>query len=162
MKKLPEEARYNMGVASMAGNHFSYADSLLYELPDTPEFHKAKIYSAALNGRYTTVLQEIAQESPFNEVLLLLALQDNNRAWEKAQGLGESAEEEYVKAIAANRMANTDLSYAYLFVEASTHLANAIHQKPELIDIARIDGDICDLLDDDGNLPDDDYDEGSN
>ncbi len=162
VKKLPEEARYNMGVASMAGNHFSYADSLLYELPDTPEFHKAKIYSAALNGRYTTVLQEIAQESPFNEVLLLLALQDNNRAWEKAQGLGESAEEEYVKAIAANRMANTDLSYAYLFVEASTHLANAIHQKPELIDIARIDGDICDLLDDDGNLPDDDYDEGSN
>lgn len=58
-------------------------------------------------------------------------------------------------------MANSDISNAYLFVEASTHLANAINQKPELIEIARIDGDVCDLLDEDGNLPDDNYNEGT-
>lgn len=154
LKKLPQEARHNLAVASMAGNHFSYADSLLYEMPDKPEFHKAKIYCAALNGRYSSVLQEIAEESPFNEVLMLLALKDDQRALEKSLKLGDSAEEEYVKAIAANRMANADISYAYLFVEAGTHLANAINKKPELIEIARIDGDICDLLDDNGNLPD--------
>lgn len=161
IKKMPGEARHNLAVASMANNHFSYADSLLYEMPDVPQYHKAKIYCSALNGRYASVLQEIAEESPFNEVLMLLALKDNSRAFEKSTALGESAEEEYVKAIAANRMANSDISNAYLFVEASTHLANAINQKPELIEIARIDGDVCDLLDEDGNLPDDNYNEGT-
>lgn len=153
LKKMPMEARLNLGVAAMAGNHFSYADSLLYDLPDTPQTHKAKIYCSALNGRYHSVLAEIAQDSPINEVLLLLALQDNGRAWEKAQNLGDSAEEEYIKAIAANRMANSETAYAYLFVEASTHLANAIGKDPILIETARIDGDVCDLLDEDGNLP---------
>ena len=86
---------------------------------------------------------------------MLLALKDDQRALEKALKLGDSAEEEYVKAIAANRMANADISNAYLFVEAGTHLANAIKKKPDLIEIARVDGDICDLLDDNGNLPDD-------
>ncbi|MDE6120810.1 MAG: hypothetical protein K2F63_03375, partial [Muribaculaceae bacterium] len=156
LKKMPMEARYNLAVASMAGNHYSYADSLLYGMSDEERFKKAKMYCAALNGRYTSVLQEIADESPFNEVLLLLALKDDARAWEKAKQLGDSAEEEYVKAIAANRIANADVANAYLFVEAGTYLANAIHKKPELLDIARIDGDVCDLLDDNGNLPDDD------
>ncbi len=155
LKKMPQEARHNLAVASMAANHFSYADSLLYEMPDLPQYHKAKIYCSALNGRYSSVLQEIAEESPFNEVLMLLALKDDQRALEKALKLGDSAEEEYVKAIAANRMANADISNAYLFVEAGTHLANAIKKKPDLIEIARVDGDICDLLDDNGNLPDD-------
>lgn len=139
----------------MAGNHFSYADSLLYTVPDEPRFHKAKIYCAALNGRYSSVLQEIAQDSPLNETLMLLKLNDNNRAFEKASALGNSAEEEYAKAIAANRLANAGPENAYLYVEAGTHLANAIHLKPELLDIARIDGDVRDLLDEDGNLIDD-------
>ena len=163
LKKLPMEARHNLAVASMAGCHYSYADSLLFEMPDTPEFHKAKMYCSALNGRYASVITEIAEDSPFNEVLMLLAINKDAVAFEKSKALGNSAEEEYIKALAANRMANNDLSNAYLFVEAGTHLANAIKLKPELIDIARIDGDVCDLLDDDGNLLDDtsDYDDES-
>ncbi len=155
VRKFPLEARYNLAVASMAGNHYSYADSLLYDMPDDARFHKAKMYCAALNGRYASVLQEIAEESPLNEVLMLLALHNNSRAYEKSRQLGESAEEEYVKAIAANRMADADAANGFLYLEASTHLANAIRKKPELLDIARIDGDVIDLLDEDGNLPDD-------
>lgn len=159
LKKQPLEARHNLAAACMECGHYSYADSLLYDMPDLPQYHKAKIYCSALNGRYAAVLPEIAQDSPFNEVLMLLAIKDNARAFEKSAALGESAEEEYVKAIAANRMANAEASYAYLFVEAESHLANAIHKKPELIEIARIDGDICDLLDENGNLIDDESDE---
>ena len=155
LSKQPLEARHNLAVACMAGNHFSYADSLLYTVPDEPRFHKAKIYCSALNGRYTSVVQEIAQDSPLNETLILLKLNDNNRAFEKASALGNSAEEEYAKAIAANRLANAGPENAYLYVEAGTHLANAIHLKPELLDIARIDADVRDLLDEDGNLIDD-------
>ena len=155
VRKFPLEARYNLAVASMAGNHYSYADSLLYDMPDDARFHKAKMYCAALNGRYASVLQEIAEESPLNEVLMLLALHNNSRAYEKSRQLGESAEEEYVKAIAANRMADADAANGFLYLEASTHLANAIRKKPELLDTARIDGDVIDLLDEDGNLPDD-------
>ncbi|MDE6157735.1 MAG: hypothetical protein K2F78_06260, partial [Muribaculaceae bacterium] len=155
LKKQPMEARHNLAVASMASCHYSYADSLLYNMPDTPDFHKAKIYCAALNGRYASVISEIAKDSPFNEVLMLLAINKDDLAFEKSKSLGDSAEEEYIKALASNRMANKDIGNAYLFVEAGTHLENAIRLKPELIETARIDGDVCDLLDENGNLPDD-------
>lgn len=85
-------------------------------------------------------MQEISEDSPLNEVLLLLAIKDNDTAWEKAQKLDESAIEEYVKAVAANRVDN--------YVYATVHLKNALRLDPSLRDVARVDGDLTDIIED--------------
>ena len=129
-----------MAVSALNAMQFSRADSLMADLPDTPEFHKGKAYSAALNGRYVEVMQEISEDSPLNEVLLLLAMKDNDTAWQQAQKLGDSAIEEYIKATAANRVDS--------YLDAVVHLENALRLDPSLRDVARVDGDIADLLED--------------
>lgn len=138
--KLPLSTRYNMGVACLMNDQYLRADSLLYELPDTPQTHKAKIYSAAFNGNYREVMEEICEDSQLNEVLLLLAMKDNYGASISAQKLGDSAVEEYVKAIVANRLDD--------FLAAITHLENALRLDPSLIEIAKIDDDVIQLLED--------------
>ena len=137
-KKLPEETILNHIAACLATHHYLEADSLAAELPDTPRFHKAKIYTDVFNGRYEGAMQEVAAESPINEVVILLALKANDQAWRKASKLGSSAEEEYLKAIAANRVDE--------YMAAVSHLENALRLKPELKEIARIDGDLIDLM----------------
>lgn len=138
--RVPDEARANQAVAYMAAGHFSKADSIASELPDTEQFHKAKIYAMAMNGRYREVMQEISEDSPFNEVLLLLAIKADDQAWKKAQNLGGSAREEYVKAVAANRVDQ--------YMAAINHLENALSLDPSLREVARVDGDVLDLLED--------------
>lgn len=142
--KLPTATRYNMGVAAMGANRYTLADSLLSDLPDNPQTHKAKIYNTALQGNYKEVISEISADSPLNEVLLLLAMKENQGAAFSAQSLGNSAVEEYVKAIAANRLDD--------YETATTHLNNALRLDPSLIEIAKVDGDVLDLLDLDGNI----------
>lgn len=138
--RIPDETRLNQAIAMLAAKNFTGADSLASILPDAPTFHKAKIYAQALNGRYSEVMQEISEDSPFNEVLLLLAIKANEKAWKKAQSLGDSAKEEYVKAVAANRVDE--------YMAAVKHLENAFNLDPSLREIAKVDGDIIDLLED--------------
>lgn len=83
MPELPDETRLNQVVAWLSAGRYAQADSLAFDLPDTGIYHKAKVYAAALNGRYNEVMQEISAESPFNEVLMLLAIKSNEQAWEK-------------------------------------------------------------------------------
>lgn len=137
---LPEVSRYDQAVSQLNSMHFTSADSLMTGLPDTERFHKGIIYTKALNGRYEDVMKEISEDSPLNEVLLLLAVKDNATAHQKAEQLGGSAVEEYVKAIAANRMDN--------YMAAITHLENAVALDPSLLDTARVDGDLTDLVED--------------
>lgn len=138
VKKIPDEARLNHIAACLASHHYLEADSLASLLPDTPRFHKAKIYTDVFNGRYENAMQEVAAESPINEVVILLALKANDQAWKKASKLGSSAEEEYLKAVAANRVDE--------YMAAVSHLENALRLKPELEEIAKIDGDLIDLM----------------
>ena len=141
MKEIPDETRLNQVIAWLSVGKFVQADSLAAELPDTGAYHKAKVYSAALNGRYEEVIQEISAESPFNEVLMLLAIKANDQAWEKAKLLGNSARENYIKAVAANRVDEVVLALSYL--------ESAFKKDPSLRDIASIDGDVLDLLQED-------------
>lgn len=141
MKEIPDETRLNQVIAWLSVGKFVQADSLAAELPDTGAYHKAKVYSAALNGRYEEVIQDISAESPFNEVLMLLAIKANDQAWEKAKLLGNSARENYIKAVAANRVDEVVLALSYL--------ESAFKKDPSLRDIASIDGDVLDLLQED-------------
>lgn len=137
-KKIPEEARLNQIAACLSEHKYHEADSLASTLPDDPRFHKAKVYVEVFNGRYENALQEVAAESPVNEVVILLAMKANDQAWKRAQLLGGTAEEEYIKAIAANRVDE--------YLRAVAHLDRALELKPELREIAKIDGDLIDLM----------------
>lgn len=141
LPELPDETRLNQVVAWMAAGKYAQADSLAACLPDEGVCHKARIYAAAMNGRYEEVLQEISAESPFNEVLMLLAIKANEQAWEKARLLGNSARECYVKAVAANRVDEV--------LAALSYLEAAFKKDPSLRDIASVDGDVLDLLQED-------------
>lgn len=137
-KKIPDEARLNQIAACLAESKYLEADSLASTLPDAPRYHKAKVYVDVFNGRYENALQEVAAESPVNEVVILLALKANDQAWRKAEKLGDTAEEEYLKAVAANRVDE--------YLAAVEHLDRALELKPELREIARIDGDLIELM----------------
>lgn len=138
LKDLPDETRLNQVVAWLSAGLFSRADSLAVFLPDTGVYHKARIYAAALNGRYTEAVQEISAESLFNEVLMLLAIKANEQAWEKAKMLGDSAKEDYIRAVAANRVDEMNLALVYM--------ERAFQKDPSLRDVASIDGDLVGLL----------------
>lgn len=136
--ELPDETRLNQAVACLSAGLYSQADSLAVLLPDTGMYHQVRIYAAALNGRYSEVVQEISAESPFNEVLMLLAIKADKQAWEKAQKLGDSAKEDYIRAVAANRVDEVNLALSYM--------ERAFEKDPSLRDVASVDGDLVDLL----------------
>ena len=73
-----------------------------------------------------------------NEVVMLLAIKSNEQAWKRSRLLGNTAKEEYVKAIASNRMER--------IIEAMDHLEHALELDPSLREIAEVDGDVLDLL----------------
>lgn len=81
---------------------------------------------------------KVVEKMPGNEVLLLLALKANDEAWAKAKALGGSAKEEYIKAVAANRVDEV--------MAAINHMENAFRLDPSLKEIAKVDGDLLDLL----------------
>ena len=144
--RVPNEARATLAAALLKEGNYSEADSLAELLPDDPRYHQTIIYAKALNGKHIEVMQELAQDSPLNEVLMLLAIKANDEAWTKAKLLGGSAKEEYVKAICANRMDN--------YMEAVSHLEKALRLDPDLRQIAKVDGDVMDLLDDENRHED--------
>ena len=93
----------------------------------------------AMAGYYNDAFEKVAATSPFNEVIMLLAMKKNKEAWEKASQLDTgSAREYYVKAIAANRMEKVG--------EALMYIEKALELDPSLLETARVDGDIIDLL----------------
>ncbi len=115
-------------------NHF--AELLL--IIKRPKWLKA--LAAAMDGKYQEAYPTFEKQGGINQVILLLSMKQNQKAWEILKSIEDtSPETEYVRAIAANRLDNIG--------EAVTHLRNAIAQKPSLKEIALKDGDVLDLLD---------------
>ena len=93
----------------------------------------------ALAGYYKDAFEKVAATSPFNEVVMLLAMKRNEEAWEKISAMNvETAREYYVKAIAANRLEKVG--------DAIMSIEKALELDPSLLETARVDGDIIDLL----------------
>lgn len=137
--QLPLSMRLNYGVAAMNKQNYALADSLLAGLPDvTPEIHKAKVYNNVIHGNFSDeIVAEVGHDSPINRVLILLKQKRDGLAWQAAQKLGDSAVEEYVKAIAAHRVENfSDID----------HLESALRKDNSLIEVAKVDGDVVDML----------------
>lgn len=137
--KAPVEVLINQTVTLLNQQLFTKADSVASLLPVTAQTEEVRAISAVLNGDYEAGLPRARAEGGLNEVLILLAAKRNDEAYEKSKSLGgETAVNEYVKAIAANRMDKV--------MEALLHIENALDLDPALREVAQVDGDVIDLL----------------
>ncbi|MCM1310243.1 MAG: carboxypeptidase-like regulatory domain-containing protein [Bacteroides sp.] len=140
-RSRPEAMRYNMALCRMKDQQYSRADSLLSTVSDTELTHKAIIYCMAMNGHYRKVIDEVSKDSPLNAVLMRLKINDNNAAARMALKLGNTAVEEYVKAVALNRVDDWT---------AIDHLNEAFRLDPSLKAVAKTDGDLLGLIENEG------------
>ncbi len=135
----PAELLSNQIIALLDEGKYASADSLLSFLPETEHFTQLRAITGALAGYHTETFDAVAATSPLNKVVMLLAMKRNEEAWQQLQTLPvQTAREYYVKAIAANR-----LDYIN---EALICINKALELEPSLIETARLDGDVIDLL----------------
>lgn len=136
----PSAILVNQTVAYLQKRDFKKANHFAELLPDNKETEMVKALAAAMDGKYQEAYPTFEKQGGINQVILLLSMKQNQKAWEILKSIEDtSPETEYVRAIAANRLDNIG--------EAVTHLRNAIAQKPSLKEIALKDGDVLDLLD---------------
>ena len=141
----PLEVNYNQTLMALKAGEIELADSLMRFMPTDSKTSYLKSIVNTLNGDYEAAYPFIASMGGLNEVLILLCMGRNKDADEKMTVLLEdqnnwkNADIWYVKAICANRL--EDLNWA---IEA---LNQAIMLDPKLIEIARLDSDVMDVLD---------------
>ena len=136
--KLPDEAKKNQVATLFSKGYYHEADSLYKSVSGNAkdkEYLGAVICAKA--GMYDDAYTVFKDKYPFNEVLILLAMKRNEEAWDKAQKLGNTAKEFYIKAVAANRLA---------MLEAYDYIAFALELDPSLRAIAEMDADVKEIL----------------
>lgn len=137
--KAPVSVMVNQSVASLQEGNFTKADSIIRLLPADASFDELKSVVSVLNGNYQLGYDLYAKQGGLNEVLILLAMKRNQEAWDKAQQLPtDNARCLYMKAVAANRLDKV--------MEALMALEQSFALDPSLRELAKLDGDVLDLL----------------
>lgn len=137
--KAPVSVMVNQSIANLQEGQFLKADSIIRMLPDDAAFDELKSIVSVLNGNYQLGYDLYAKRGGLNEVLILLAMKRNQEAWDKAQQLPvDNALCLYVKAVAANRLDKV--------MEALMAIEQAFALDPSLRELAKVDGDVLDLL----------------
>ncbi len=140
----PMELRYNQAIMALKNGDVEMADSLNMYIPELPSTSYLKAIINTLNGHFSEAYPYMASMGGLNEVLILLCMGRNKDADAKMSKLledknnWEKAEYWYVKAICANRL--EDISWGM------TALEQAIALDPGLIEIARLDSDVMDII----------------
>lgn len=137
-EKAPQELLCNQIIALLGEKDYVRADSIASMLTDSPVTADVKALAGAYNGNYQGAYDHFASRGGTNEVVLLLALKRNEEALEKTDELPDEALTYYLRAVAANRLDK--------IVDAFANLKKAFAADPKLKDIARIDGDVTDML----------------
>ncbi|MFI3305641.1 MAG: hypothetical protein R3Y68_03905 [Rikenellaceae bacterium] len=140
----PNPILHNQAIVALGLKELNFADSLVTLLPDEKEYEYLRAIAAAMTGKYAEALPIIAPMGGLNEVLLLLCLNEDQEAFEKAKMLTEdpqyaqNAKVWYIYATCANRL--DDLTWAQIA------LTNALTIDRSLLNIAKIDSELLDLV----------------
>lgn len=137
-EKAPQELLCNHIIALLAERDYKTADTVAGMLVDNPVTADVKAIVNAFNGNFQEAYDRFAPRGGVNEVVLLLALKRNEDAFDKTDELPDEALTYYLRAVAANRLDK--------ITDAFANLKKAFDADPKLKDIARIDGDVTDLL----------------
>ena len=136
--KAPQELLCNQIIALLDEKDYARANFLASMLDDSPMAADMKALTGAFNGNYQMAYDHFAEHGGTNEVVLLLALKRNEEAYDKTDGLPDGALTYYLRAVAANRLDK--------ITDAFANLKKAFAADPALKDVARIDGDVTDIL----------------
>ena len=137
-EKAPQELLCNHIIALLAERDYKTADTIAGMLVDNPVTADLKAIVNAFNGNFQEAYDRFSARGGVNEVVLLLALKRNEDAFDKTDELPDEALTYYLRAVAANRLDK--------ITDAFANLKKAFDADPKLKDIARIDGDVTDLL----------------
>lgn len=136
--KAPQELLCNHIIALLDQKDYVRADSIASMLDDGPVATDVKALTDAFNGNFQMAYDHFASRGGINEVVLLLALKRNEEAFDKTDELPDEALTYYLRAVAANRLDK--------ITDAFANLKKAFATDPKLKDVARLDGDVTDIL----------------
>lgn len=134
----PTELLYNHVIALMHEREYEQANAVASLLPRNALTADIMALLKAYSGSYQAAYDYFAPQGGANEVVLLLALKRNEEAFDKAEQLPDNALAYYLRATAANRLEKLTEAFAYL--------KRAIAEDAKYKDVARIDGDLTDVL----------------
>lgn len=138
--KAPASVVVNHIIANLMDNNISTANELMSKLPADASLDELKSIISILNGNYALGYELYSKRGGLNEVLILLAMKRNDEACDKVQKLPmDNARNLYVKAVATNRLDKV--------MDAIMSLDKAFDMDPSLRELAKLDGDLLDLLD---------------
>lgn len=147
-QQIPTLVKCNQLASLLMANQYSKADTLAYYIPETEDTRYIRGINDIFNGRVKKRFAEMAGTSKRNEVVLLLAMNDNNKNEEALDASLELPEEEaltfYLRAICYNRTKRTFDEPSLTLAERA--LRKAIKMDPELEKIALNDGDVVYLI----------------
>ena len=135
----PEEVNTNQLIALLNEGQYVSADSVAQFITDKASTHTMLAVNAVFNGRYEASYATIAKTSLRNEVVMLLAMKRNEEALKLSKKLSDDeAVSHYLRAICLNRTNDP--------TEAYNELKKSFEMDASLREIAKVDGDVTDLL----------------
>ncbi len=138
-KKAPAQLNANHAIASIENGRYAAADSVVDYIPVNDDTRLLLAVVGALNGQFSANYETIAATSTRNDVVMLLAMKRNEEALRRCDELpDDEAMTHYFRATCLNRLEKP--------VEAYVALKKAFRMDPELEKIARVDGDVNDLI----------------
>ena len=137
--KAPQVVNTNQMIALLSAGLYTEADSVAQFVADNEASHLLLAVNAVLNGRYDDNFATVAKTGKRNELVMLLAMKRNKEAADLVKQLPEDeAITHYLQAVCLNRMDDP--------VDAYKALKKSFEMDPSLEKIARVDGDVNDLL----------------
>lgn len=141
--KLPMTMVYNQTVMALMDNERLLADSLVSTITQYPEVDYLSAVVKAYNGNYEEAYPVISKRGGLNEVIILLGLKYNDKAFERVDKLiqdpknSKNASVWYVHAICSNRLNDV--------MTAISSLTMALQLDPSLVEVAELDSDVMDI-----------------
>lgn len=143
-RQAPKAVLYNQTAMALMDNNVELADSLINLLKDCTGLEKLKGVAALIRGHYREAYSALSGDGGINEVLLLLCLAQEEKAYTKITGLvdlpenAKNARMWYVRAICERRLDN--------LVWALESMRRAIQLDPTLEKMAWLDSDVMELM----------------
>ena len=135
----PEVVNINQLIALLNEGQYTAADSVAQFITDNEKTHTMLAVNAVYNGRYEANYATIAKTSLRNEVVMLLTMKRNEDALRMSRKLPDGeAVSHYLRAICLNRVNDP--------TEAYNELKKSFEMDASLREIAKVDGDVTDLL----------------
>lgn len=135
----PEVVNINQLIALLNEGQYTAADSVAQFITDNEKTHTMLAVNAVYNGRYEANYATIAKTSLRNEVVMLLTMKRNDDALCMSRKLPDGeAVSHYLRAICLNRTNDP--------TEAYNELKKSFEMDASLREIAKVDGDVTDLL----------------